>query len=433
MLNKKFFIVFLSFVLLSVFVLSCGNRSKTDGNNRNFFSSFFSNNKIEEETISYEVDCEPILGFDGQLFPSVILSTALSSKINEMTWEYNSIGNNKSFLGCNIFILTSSENLYEIPVRLEIEGERYISKSVLEAIIDPNNYYKLYPDIVFNYSLIEGIIQPNLENITYRIYCFNNLEREFTKTIQFRSINEVPFLYMQDNGNIIDISFLFAAFVNEDNPIIDQLLKEALDVGIISVINGTRRNDNSFSGYQKDSNGVVDQVFAVWNVLQRRGIKYSSITTTSSAETRLRSQYVRNLTDTLNSNQANCVDGSVLFASVLRKIGIDTFLVLVPGHMMVGFWDDRSHTDPYVIETTMLGNTDLDKYVDDKTFLLGGLAWLFGSSRNEVSRTEFMYALEVGRNRYKNNIEEFYDPYNDDYQIIDISELRREGIKPIPR
>ena len=38
---------------------------------------------------------------------------------------------------------------------------------------------------------------------------------------------------------------------------------------------------------------------------------------------------------------ANCIDGSVLIASVLQRIGLRSFLVLVPGHAFVGFYTRR--------------------------------------------------------------------------------------------
>ena len=40
----------------------------------------------------------------------------------------------------------------------------------------------------------------------------------------------------------------------------------------------------------------------------------------------------------LESSQINCVDGSVLFASLLRSINIEPILVRTPGHMFVGYY-----------------------------------------------------------------------------------------------
>ena len=55
-----------------------------------------------------------------------------------------------------------------------------------------------------------------------------------------------------------DTSIFFAAYVNEENPMIDQLLREALNTRIV----------NRFLGYQSTAKGAVDkQVYALWNIL----------------------------------------------------------------------------------------------------------------------------------------------------------------------
>lgn len=47
----------------------------------------------------------------------------------------------------------------------------------------------------------------------------------------------------------------------------------------------------------------------------------------------------------LAMSQANCVDGRVLFASILRKIDIAPALVLIPGHMFLAFQLDQEGED----------------------------------------------------------------------------------------
>ena len=58
-----------------------------------------------------------------------------------------------------------------------------------------------------------------------------------------------------------DTGKFFAAYVNEDNPNIDQLLREALNARIV----------NRFWGYQSNKPEIVDkQVYALWYVLLKR-------------------------------------------------------------------------------------------------------------------------------------------------------------------
>ena len=68
---------------------------------------------------------------------------------------------------------------------------------------------------------------------------------------------------------------------------------------------------------------------------------------------------VRFIDQSLTNTQANCVDGSVLFASLLRKISIEPFLVTVPGHMYVGFYLGAGKSQFIGLETTVIGLADV--------------------------------------------------------------------------
>ena len=97
------------------------------------------------------------------------------------------------------------------------------------------------------------------------------------------------------------------------------------------------------------------QVYALWNILQKRKFRYSSVSNTSLSSNVVFSQRVRTFDDALEGSQINCVDGSVLFASLLRAINIDPILVRTRGHMFVGYYTDNSHTDKNFRKTTMIG------------------------------------------------------------------------------
>ena len=77
------------------------------------------------------------------------------------------------------------------------------------------------------------------------------------RTFSVRSINECLLGYVANGTKFYDTSIFFAAYVNEENPMIDQLLREALNTRIV----------NRFLGYQSKAKGVVDkQVYALWNI-----------------------------------------------------------------------------------------------------------------------------------------------------------------------
>src|SRR6202011_1600156 len=134
----------------------------------------------------------------------------------------------------------------------------------------------------------------------------------------------------------------------------------------------------AFDGYQAgDPSDVVKQVFAIWTAIQKHGIKYSSVTEVPGGSALVNSQFVRFLDQSVKNTQANCVDGSVLFASLLRKVGINPFLVAVPGHMYIGFYLNNSEDDEdreYVgLETTLIGASEVDEIDSDLPDALASL------------------------------------------------------------
>ena len=83
------------------------------------------------------------------------------------------------------------------------------------------------------------------------------------------------------------------------------------------------------------------------------------------------------------------MDGSVLFASLLRAINIEPILVRTPGHMFVGYYTDNSHKDMNFLETTMIGDVDLDDFFPyeqlDSTMV--------GKSQNQMSPPSFYFGV----------------------------------------
>ena len=62
-----------------------------------------------------------------------------------------------------------------------------------------------------------------------------------------RSVNECLLGYVANGTKFYDTSIFFAAYVNEENPMIDQLLREALNTRIV----------NRFLGYQSTAKGCL--------------------------------------------------------------------------------------------------------------------------------------------------------------------------------
>jgi len=289
-------------------------------------------------------------GLDGQLFPSAIiaLSTLNPENIGVQQPEH-SFG---SPLGmASLFIRAAQPG---DTVSVEITSTKLISPSKMTVVLpDADTVYEISPHLKYEYEKLLAIRQPYPEDMTAKVYVNGEEVGERTQTVIVRSINDCFYgLIYNDGQDFQDWSEMFAAYVNEGDPIIDDILSEALRKGYV----------DAFIGYQGDENDVQMQVAAIWNVLHERGVKYSSITTTSVESQSIAAQHVRLVGDSTRGAQANCVDGSVLLASVFRKIGLDAYLVLLPGHMMVAVsMHDAPDAPVMSIETTMLSGASLDQ------------------------------------------------------------------------
>ena len=349
----------------------------------------------------------------GNIFPSAILSVATTDAQVIIPSDSTSLGNPKSCIAIRV----KSRAAYS-RVRIEVAETPFFSRSVSEFILNkPRTEYTIYPDIIWNYEALKNNLQAEPVSVAVTVEMNGKELGQRVRTFSVRSVNECLLGYVANGTKFHDTGIFFAAYVNEENPMIDQLLREALNTRIV----------NRFLGYQSKAKEAVDkQVYALWNILQKRNFRYSSVSNTSLSSNVVFSQRVRTFDDALESSQINCVDGSVLFASLLRAINIDPILVRTPGHMFVGYYTDNSHTDMNFLETTMIGDVDLDDFFPDEQLD----STMVGKSQNEMSLLTFEKSMQYANKKYKEN-EEGIHSGKLNYMFLEISKEVRRKIQPI--
>ena len=351
-----------------------------------------------------------------EIFPSVVIAAA---NINLQKREVKS---------GEAPIFPKESNISEIPiyVRNVRKGDRYTviispdrflkrTEEVIEVTED-SPFATLEPQTVFDFPALEKLTQTSSFNLTVSIQKNNETPASRTYTWQAHQINDCPLALtsftLLRNGEIAYKTKLtpsaIAGYVNENHPWIDGLLKEAKN----------KAGSISFSGYQQGEQHVMAQIEAIWKALKARGISYSSIGT-STASRYYSFQHVRFVDQTIESTQANCLDGSILLASILRKIGLRASIVVTQDHAYVIVkrtrtnYFDQFDNDPYQanewfgIETTMLSAYSLEEAAN--------------------------YATNTGRQCFtKLRKKAGHEIAEDGYQIIDIERMRQLNIQPIP-
>jgi hypothetical protein len=344
-----------------------------------------------------------------EIFPAEILALAMRPSAQV---QPHYLGDPNGMFGVAIASPTANAR-----VNVTITVDHLSQASTFEAVLpEANRPYEVWPTMRYDTRALAGVRESFPATAHFMVSVNGKPVGEQSRTIRVRSVNDVPLAYRTTNGQVHDVRFMFAAFVNENSPVIDQILKEALKFNAVQ----------QFKGYQGTPQDVVREAFAIWNVLQRRGVRYSSITQPSGQSSSVQSQHVRFLDEVIDNDQANCVDGSVLFASVLYKLGIHPTLVLVPGHMFVGFFTDKQRRQVNFIETTMVGSPGLNSFQKGWTFLESGS---YLSSR---SYELFLAAVSRGNQQYQLALPSLRTQ-TPGYAVIDIDTVRKLGIAPIAR
>lgn len=377
------------------------------------------------------VEFEPWSFTEKDLFPSAIISTATVDWNGDEESAEDKKGPGDPKLGKDEVPLYGDENgwlavaLYDVPpraeVRVEISADGFLKPSVWTGTIKKPHLeeVRIFPKGVWDYEALHKVREQRPVNVTFKVTIDGEELPVQTEVCTMKSINDCPFYVLLDEEGeeIEDFSMVFAAYVNENHPWVDGILKEALQSGVI----------DSFTGYQSgDASTVLAQVFAVWNVLQKRGIRYSDISTTTPSKYVV-SQTVRFLDDSIDATQANCVDGTVLMASILRKIGLNVYLTMVPGHCLLAFDLGKGDDDDILgLETTMLGTKDLgdegkDIEVPDE----------IKGTEHENSFKTLAAAIGVGTATLEEHAEAMVSEEDPDTQLISVAAARELGIMPI--
>lgn len=383
-------------------------------------------------SLQAEVTFEPWSFTDADLFPSAIISTAtVDWNGDEQSAEDKKseddpklrkrdvpiYGDENGWLAIDFSGLTKGA---QVSVEISVDGFLKPSKWQGKVTkVTKEGEARIFPKAAWDYEALLKVRQQRPVNVVFKATINGAALPDVTETYTLKSLNDCPFyvLWDEDGDDVDDFSNLFAAYVNENHPWVEDILKEAIASGIV----------DSFDGYQSgEPKRVMLQVFAIWNALQRRGIKYSDVSTTTPSKFVV-SQSVRFLDESIEATQANCVDGSVLMASILRKIGIESYLVMVPGHCFLAFDAEEDNEGmPIGLETTMLGNNDLKPLKDMESLPRSAMLKEFQNSYKT-----FSHAILSGKATIKKHSKALESGDDPEIQLVSITDARELGIMPI--
>lgn len=143
-----------------------------------------------------------------------------------------------------------------------------------------------------------------------------------------------------------DMSRYLGAFVTPNQPEVMRFLRKV----------AAKHTETRLVGYQGDAD-VDEQVEAVFEALKSVAeIVYVNSVRDFNPDTGVKSQRLRLPAESLRDQQANCVDGTVLFASLLEALSLNPAIVVLPSHVIVA-WENAPQSNQWrYLDTTKLDN-----------------------------------------------------------------------------
>ncbi|WP_337102708.1 DUF3320 domain-containing protein [Paenibacillus sp. YIM B09110] len=247
-----------------------------------------------------------------------------------------------------------------------------------------------------------------LAGLTERMTSTLTLSVSQGETILYEERAQIVVLAGDEWGGLAVLPELTAAFVTPNHPQIIEVVRDASD------ILHRWKGSPSFTAYQsKDSRRVREQVAALYQAIQQKGIAYC-VAPPSFEQI---GQRVR-LPDTLFTHRiGNCFDLSLLFAACMEAVGLHPLIIFIEGHAFVGVW---------LVEDTFTESVQDDISLLTKRMASGidAICVMEATSMVKGASTKFDEAVSIAASHLSNP-----DQFD---CLVDIRRARSASIRPLP-
>jgi hypothetical protein len=350
---------------------------------------------------------------DRELFPSAIVCFTEDSPYAPT--DKDQIGDPQGVISVTIKAPTD-----DCPVRITFSETPFFDESHIACRLPKaGTVYRIAPLVRYRAEKLAAQKQPLANLIIHAVIEMQGETTEISTKVVVHSVNDAIMQYRPRAGPDgeqdwkADAKYLLAAYVNENNPWIDQrVTRHALDKGYV----------DAFEGYQRDGASVRKEVKAIYDTLRDFGFKYTSFKEYSAAPAHrggnVRLQGIRLVGDTLESAQANGAETVLTLASIFRKLSIDNVIFFLPKkQVLLGVYTEQGRKKAaslIVLDPRKLGYEEFDASVASGTDIFNPVkdSLIFGDGDDQAK-------LRVRAEHFG-------------YLAVDIADARLNGILPIP-
>jgi len=331
--------------------------------------------------------------------PYVLKKNFINKNIYSSLINYYKIIFKHSKIQKNIFAIII-ENVSEAPIQVfmnvDIEEAAYPNEAI--ATIEAKSIDTLSVSPQFISSYLSNLTEKQFKKlkIDISIKHQDSLYSAYNDVVPITLLpSNIMKYYVKDiqTDKVVDTRPLLAGYVDPAFFEVDELLRVAskenggaMLVGYQDITAKTKRET------------VNDQMKALFNALRKVPVTYVSNPVDYSGD-----QKIKSSSEILKYESANCIEGVIIYASVIEALGMEPLIVLVPGHAFIGWKSWRGQKTASFLETTMIWN---------------------------VSDPSFETALEAGEQQFNTAKGEGYFN-NGQGLVLDIVNLRGMGILPM--
>ena len=245
-------------------------------------------------------------------------------------------------------------NHKKIMLKSWIQG--FSDTSTITQVIDSDTAIILSPMFSFNEDMLFALKSPQKVQRHVEVYALENdrkiLFYSTSKTItihppQVFGTLEEAFTFDIHQSQPILKNYWYSVFVTPNADSISAMVGEIAQ----KLPNGELLVYQQYSADASVAQSLERVAKAVFEVLQSRNIKYVEETNAASI-----GQRINYPVETLRKKQGICIETTVLFASILERLGFDVRLILIPGHAFVGWAIEQEGNVLDFVETTMIGD-----------------------------------------------------------------------------
>jgi len=245
----------------------------------------------------------------------------------------------------------NEDKTYHISIEVEIPG--YSNTATKTITIEPGETDTIKITPILKYSKLDSIREVVSTEIKVKMKSLvSNNEVLFYSNSFPTELSAIDVAYLSvmtfPNGDTINYHNYIPIWSTPNIPEIQNIIHKA------SLLN----DRGSIGGYQGDvdTDKIKNEVKSIYDALQDMGINY-----VNNAISFTHGQKIKFPKDVLETGNANCIDGSMLYIAIFEAIGLNPVLVDIPGHAFVGWetWDGSGEYD-YLETTLTWGSSSFD-------------------------------------------------------------------------